>query len=81
MAKSSKPETTQTPRSERVLGGMAAGVLIASVVSILAIVAFAALSLNNLIAIVVVFPMVGLPIGAVLLLSLVAVRFFNQRRK
>ena len=77
MAKSETPEN----RLEKILGAMLAGVLIASILSILAIVIFAASGLNDLIAIVVVFPMVGLPTSALLLLALVLSRIINKKRK
>ncbi|MFM6980525.1 MAG: hypothetical protein ACKOWE_03890 [Micrococcales bacterium] len=68
-------------RVEKILASMMAGVLIAAVLSILAIVIFAATGLNDLIGIVVVFPMIGLPTAAVLLIALVTYRMVSAKRR
>ena len=67
-------------RLEKVLAGMMVGVLVASVVSILAIIGLAATGQNQAIAIVVVFPMIGLPAAAVFLIALVITRLINNRK-
>lgn len=77
MAKNVPPADS---RLEKVLAGMMAGVLLTSIVSILLIVAMAATGQNQIIAIAVVFPMIGLPAAAVLLLALVIVRLRNARK-
>lgn len=74
-----KNENAQS-RLEKVLAGMLAGVLITSIVSILVIVGFAAANQSKLIPIVLVFPYVGLPAAAVLLLALVITRIVKSKR-
>lgn len=68
-------------RLEKVLAAMMVGVLIASVLSIFALVAFAATGQNQAIALFVMFPLIGLPTAAVLLLSLVLVRLSKARKR
>lgn len=77
MAKNEQPSEN---RLEKVLAGMMAGVLIASIVSILVIIGLAASGQNQAIAIAVVFPLVGIPSAAVLMLTLVIVRLAKSKR-
>ena len=67
-------------RLEMLLAAMMVGVLVASVFSILAIIGLAATGQNQAIAIVVVFPMIGLPAAAVFLPALVITRVINNRK-
>lgn len=78
MAKNEQPSEN---RLEKVLAGMMAGVLIASIVSILVIIGLAAGGQNQAIAIAVVFPLIGIPAAAVLMLTLVIVRLVKSKRQ
>jgi mannose/fructose/N-acetylgalactosamine-specific phosphotransferase system component IID len=76
-----KNELSSENRLEKVLAGMMAGVLIASIVSILVIVGLAAGGQNQAIAIAVVFPLIGIPSAAALMLTLVVLRLLKSKRQ
>lgn len=78
MAKNEEPASS---RLEKVLAGMMAGVLIASILSILLIIVLAASGQNQAIAIAVVFPLIGIPAAAALMLTLVVVRLLKNKRQ
>ena len=76
MAKNNNPR-----RLEQVLGGMAVGVIGLSILSLLTTLLMVFLGVDNLPVILAQLPLIGLPVGFLIIISMVAAAIIRRSRE